>query len=87
MYLDDAIGVYPIGVDVMYVRLNEGYKPRAPQTGDLVRWLGGDKEGRDDKRGLVLQKRGLSIKIYWFSSYTVGGVRRTSVEIMNRGAA
>ena len=57
------------------------------KVGDLVRWLGGDKEGRDDERGLVLQQRGLSIKIYWFSSYAVGWVRRTSVEIMNRGAA
>ena len=89
MYPDDANGVYPIGVDVMYVRLNEGYKPRSPQVGDLVKCLGcqPDIGVTFEKKGygVVLDKQGLNIKVLWFGKSTPLWSTRVSVEIKNRG--
>ena len=89
MYPNDAVGVYPIGVDVMHVRLNEGYTPRSPQVGDLVECLGCqpnvgvtfEKKGY----GVVLAKQGLNIKVHWFRRDFPLWSARVSVEIKNRG--
>jgi len=52
------------------MRLNEGYNPRAPQVGDLVKCVG---EQRIEAwgvtcrgYGVVLDKSGLNIKVLWF---------------------
>ena len=90
MYLDDAAGLCSIGVDAVHVRLNEGYKPRAPQVGDLVKCLGGQPnigvEFEEKGYGVVLDKSGLNIKVLWFNRGVALWATRTSVTIKNRGA-
>ena len=91
MYFDDASGLCSIGVDAVHVRLNEGYKPRAPQVGDLVKCLGEKRFWSSEGTGVtcrgygvVLDKSGLNIKVLWFSRGVALWATRTSVAIKNR---
>jgi hypothetical protein len=72
------------------MRLNEGYNPRAPQVGDLVKCLGchpnGGIEFEKKGYGVVLAKQGLNIKVHWFRRDIPLWATRTSVTIKNRGA-
>ena len=67
-------------------RLNEGYKPRAPQVGDLVEENKNPNGFNREHYGVVVDKSGINVNVYWFLTKTKTWVRRTSVRIMNRGA-
>ena len=68
------------------MRLNEGYNPRAPQVGDLVKCLGEQRAWGVTRRGygVVLDKSGLNIKVLWFNRGVALWATRTSVAIKNR---
>ena len=80
MLIDVAYGIHRRSLFVKSMRLNEGYVPRSPQVGDLV------KVESTRGLGLVIDKKGLQIRVMFCGNKTPVWIQRTTVKIKNRGA-
>lgn len=80
MLSDAAFRIFYLGLFVKSMRLNEGYIPRSPQVGDLV------KAESTRGLGLVIDKKGLQIRVMFCGNTTSVWIQRTTVTIKNRGA-
>jgi len=74
-----GVGTMPVGKEERWAT-----KPKAPQVGDLVK-LNKNTRTKAQRFGVVVEKRGIDVRVYWFLSHAVLWFRRTSVKIMNRG--
>lgn len=80
MLVDVTYGIHRRSLFVKSMRLNEGYIPRSPQVGDLV------EVESTRGLGLVIDKKGLQIRVMFCGNKTPVWIQRTTVKIKNRGA-